>query len=114
MNLSEFFAANGGPVLFNVDGLGEPLYCRLISMDELSKLIRDNKDDGFGLTVKMLALCVVDSTGKPLKSEQQWREVPAANRKTLEAIGREVQRINGLIAAEELTDLGKPSPPTGA
>lgn len=107
MNLTEFFSAQGGPIAFNVDGLEGPLYTRLLSMDELSKLIAANKDDGFGLTVKMLNACVVDVNGKPLKTVDEWRSVPAANRKTLEAIAREVQRINGLVGAEEVADAGK-------
>lgn len=107
MNLTEFFSASGGPIAFNVDGLEGPLYTRLVSMDELSKLIASNKDDGFGLTVKMLSTCVVDAAGKPLKTEAEWRSVPAANRKTLEAIAREVQRINGLVGAEEVAAAGK-------
>lgn len=107
MNLTEFFSSQGGPIAFNVDGLEGPLYTRLLSMDELSKLIAANKDDGFGLTVKMLNACVVDANGKPLKTVDEWRGVPAANRKTLEAIAREVQRINGLVGAEEVADAGK-------
>lgn len=110
MNLTEFLSAKGGPIAFNVEGLDGPLYCRLLSMDELSKLVRgkDAAGDGFGIMMSMLATCVVDANGLPVSTEEAWRKTPAANRKTLEAISREVQRINGMASNEDLSAAGKP------
>lgn len=92
----------------------EGVKCRLLSLDEVSTLIGDGVKSPIKFGAALLAVSLVDDAGKPVKDAAAWLRIPFRDQKRFEALVNAVSRINGLLQAEQVEELGKSSGTTGA
>jgi hypothetical protein len=114
MKIQDFLAA-GDLQPVRVDGeLVEGVKCRLLTLDEVSALIGDGVKNAVKFGASLLAVALVDPDGNPVGDAATWLRMPFRQQSKFEALVNEVSRINGLLQAAQVEDLGKSSETTGA
>ena len=120
MKLEDFLApVPTAPVPFNVDGIDETLYCKIITVEEASSISISPDEQvtpgsGFRFAARLLAKCLVDVDGKPRTDESAWLNVPVSTQKGLTRLVDKIREINGMLGGDEVKDLGNASGATPA
>lgn len=98
-----------------IDGeLVEGVRCRLLSFEEVTALIGDGVQNAVKFGAALLTACLVNDEGKPVCEADAWLRMPFAKKQQFEALFTEVSRINGILQAKQVEELGKSSETTGA
>lgn len=92
----------------------EGVKCRLLLFDEVMSLLGDGVKSTIKFGAELLSISLIDDDGKPVSDAATWLRMPFRNQGRFEALVREVSRINGLLQAEQVEELGKSSGTTGA
>lgn len=92
----------------------EGVQCRLLTLDEVSTLLGDGVKNAIKFGASLLAVALVGPDGKPVADVGTWLRAPFRNNDRFQALVSEVSRINGLMQAEQVEELGKSSGTTGA
>lgn len=101
------------PVFVNGE-LVEGVNCRLLTLDEVSTLIGDGVKSSVKFGAALLAAALVGHDEQPVADAATWLRMPFKNQARFEALVTAVSRINGLLQAEQVEELGKSSGTTGA
>ena len=114
MKIQDFLASSDlQPVYVNGE-LVEGVQCRLLSLDEVSALIGDGVKSAVKFGAALLAAALVGPDGNPVGDAATWLRMPFRQQSKFEALVSEVSRINGLLQAAQVEELGKSSETTGA
>lgn len=115
MKLTDFLApVVSAPVPFDVEGIDEKLYCRILTCEEAASIAITPEEattpgNGFRFAARLLALSIVDAAGVPCTTEASWKSVSVLHQKGVSRICDKVREINGLQTPAEVKELGNAS-----
>ena len=97
------------PTEFEVPGIAGKLYCKVLGIDEAANVIRAAAEPKANFIAEMCAVAVVDAAGVPRGDAAWWGRFKSKHSAVLVSIFAECKRINGMVSADEVGEVGKPS-----
>lgn len=114
INIADFFGSDE-LLPITVDGHRiRGASCRLLSLDEGMSIIRQFASEPMRFGAALLAVCVVDAGGKPVRTAEQWLATKFASNEKFQALVTAISHLNGLMKDEVTEELGNASVTTSA
>lgn len=107
--LNDFLESCDAPVAFEIEGVKGSLYCKILSIDEASSVMRSVSEPNANVVLTYCAAAVVRHDGTPFADVAKWGRWPIKSQGTLLKIFKACQEINGNLPSDEVVAAGKES-----